>query len=69
MPQSIQSLDWLLSRLAKLKALQEKEIRESLEMKLWKRRTNFIDVLVNVWGDIINTNCWKPLFQKINLMT
>ena len=60
-----------LKILAKLKSLQERKIRESLEINNLEEKTEFDDTL-NVSnrnsGNIVNTNSWKSLILNIDLM-
>ena len=60
-----------LKILAKLKSLQERKIRESLEINNLEEKTEFDDTLKvsnRNSGNIVNTNSWKTLILNIDLM-
>lgn len=60
-----------LKILAKLKSLQERKIRESLEINNLEEKTEFDDTLKvsnRNSGNIVNTNSWKSLILNIDLM-
>ena len=57
--------------LAKLYNIHERKIRESLEINNLETKAEYdksIKVLNRDRGNIVNTNSWKPLFRKINMV-
>ena len=57
--------------LAKLSNIHERKIRESLEINNLETKAEYdksIKVLNRDRGNIVNTNSWKPLFRKINMV-
>ena len=63
---------WLHPKtLAKLSNIHKRKIRESLEIKNLETKAEYdisIKVLDRDQGNIVNTNSWKPLFCKINMV-
>ena len=64
--------NWLHPKiLAKLSNIHERKIRESLEINNLETKAEYdksIKVLNRDRGNIVNTNSWKPLFRKINMV-
>ena len=64
--------NWLhLKTLAKLSNILERKIRESLErnnLETKSEQEKSIKVLNRDAGNIVNTNSWKPLFRKIDMV-
>ena len=64
--------NWLhLKTLAKLSSIHERKIRDSLGMNNSETKAECdqsIKVLNRDRGNIVNTNSWKPLFRKINMV-
>ena len=64
--------NWLhLETVAKLSKIHERKIRESLEINNLDTKTEYdksIKVLNRDRGDIVNTNSWKLLFRKFNMV-
>ena len=64
--------NWLHPKtIAKLSNIHERKIRESLEINNLETRAEYdksIKVLNRDRGNIVNTNSWKPLFRKINMV-
>ena len=64
--------NWLHSKtLAKLSNINERKIRESLEINNLETKVEYnksIKVLNRDRGNIVNTNSWKLLFRKINMV-
>ena len=57
--------------LAKLSNIPERKIRESLEINNLETKSEYdksIKLLNRDRGNIVNTNSWKPLFRKINMV-
>ena len=57
--------------LAKLHNMHKHKIRESLKISNLETKAEydkFIKVLNRDRGNIVNTNSWKPLFRKINMV-
>ena len=57
--------------LAKLPNIRKRKIRESLEINNLERKAEYdksIKVLNRDRSNIVNTNSWKPLFRKINMV-
>ena len=51
--------------------MHERKIRESLEINNSEIKAEYdksIKVLKRGRGNIVNTNSWKPLFRKINIV-
>ena len=65
--------NWLHpKRLAKLSNIHERKIGESLEINNLETKAECdksIKVLNRDQGNIVNTNSWKPLFRKINMVS
>ena len=65
-------LNWLQPKtLAKLSNIHKRKIRESLQINNLETKTEYdrsIKVLNRDQGNIVNTNSWKPLFCKINMV-
>ena len=65
-----QSLDCSRT-LTKLSDIHERKIRESLELNNIEAKAEYdksIEVLNRDRTNIVNTNSWKPLFHKINMV-
>ena len=64
--------NWLHPQtLAKLSNIHERKIRESLEINNLETKAEYdksIKVVNRDRGNIVNTNSWKPLFRKINMV-
>ena len=64
--------NWLHPKtLVKLSKIHERKIRESLEINNLETKAEYdksIKVLNRDRGNIVNTNSWKPLFRKINMV-
>ena len=61
--------NWLHPKtLAKLSNIHERKIRESLEINNLETNDKSIKVLNRDWVNIVNSNSWKPLFGKINMV-
>ena len=64
--------NWLHPKtLAKLSIIHKRKIRESLEINNLETKAEYdksIKVLNRDRGNIVNTNSWKPLFRKINMV-
>ena len=64
--------NWLHPKtLAKLFNIRERKIRVSLEINNLETKAEYdksIKVLNRDRGNIVNTNSWKPLFRKINMV-
>ena len=64
--------NWLYPKaFAKLSKIHKRKIRESLEMNNLETKPEYnksIKVLNRDRGNIVNTNSWKPLFCKINMV-
>ena len=64
--------NWLHPKtLSKLSNINERKIRESLEINNLETNTEYdksIKVLHRSGGNIVNTNLWKPLFLKIKMV-
>ena len=64
--------NWLHPKtLAKLSNIHERKIRESLEINNLKTKAEYhksIKVLNRDRGNIVNTNSWKPLVRRINMV-
>ena len=64
--------DWLHAKtLAKLSNIHERKLRESLEINNLEAKAEYyksIKVLNRDRGNTVNTNSWKPLFRKINMV-
>ena len=64
--------NWLHPKtLAKLSKIHERKIRESLEINNLDTKAEYgqsIKVLNRDRGNIVNTNSWKPLFRKFNMV-
>ena len=64
--------NWLHPKaLAKLSNIHGRKIRESLEINNLETKAEYdksIKVLNRDRGNIVNTNSWKPLFRKINMV-
>ena len=64
--------NWLYRKtLTKLSNIHERKIRESLEINNLETKAEYdksIKVLNRDRGNIVNTNSWKPLFRKINMV-
>ena len=64
--------NWLHPKtLAKLSNIHERKIRKSLEINNLGTKAQYdksIKVLNRDRGNIVNTNSWKPLFRKINMV-
>ena len=64
--------NWLHPKtLAKLSNIRERKIRESLEINNLETRVEYdksIKVLNRDRGNIVNTNSWKLLFRKMNMV-
>ena len=64
--------NWLHPKtLAKLSNIHERKIRESSEINNLETNSEYdesIKVLNRDRGNIVNTNSWKPLFGKINML-
>ena len=57
--------------LAELSNIRERKIRESLEINNLETKSEYeksIKVLNRDRGNTVNTNSWKPLFRKINMV-
>ena len=57
--------------LPKLPDISKCKIRESLEINNLETKVEYdksIKVLNRDWGYVVNTNSWKPLFHKINMV-
>ena len=65
-------LYWLHPKaLAKLSSIHKRKIKESLEINNLETKAEYdksIKVLNKDRGNIVNTNSWKPLFCKINMV-
>ena len=65
-------VNWLHPKtLAKLSNICERKIREWLEINNLETKSEYeksIKVLNRDRGNIVNTNSWKPLFRKINMV-
>ena len=63
---------WLHPKtLAKLSNIHERKITESLEINNLETKAEYdksIKVLNRGGSNIVNTNSWKPLFRKINIV-
>ena len=64
--------NWLHPKtFAKLSNIHERKIRESLETNNLETKAEYdksIKVLNRDRGNTVNTNSWKPLFRKINMV-
>ena len=64
--------NWLHPKtLAQMSNIHERKIRESLEINILETKAEYdksIKVLNRDRGNIVNTNSWKPLFCKINIV-
>ena len=64
--------NWLHPKtLAKLSNIHGRKIKESLEINNLETKAEYdksIKVLKRDRGNIVNTNSWKPLFRKINMV-
>ena len=64
--------NWLQPKtLAKLSNTHERKIKESLEINNLETKAEYdksIKVLNRDRGNIVNTNSWKPLFRRINMV-
>ena len=64
--------NWLHPKtLAKLSNIHERKIRDSLQINNLETKAEydkFIKVLSRDRGNIVNTNSWKSLFRKINML-
>ena len=57
--------------LAKLHKIRERKIKECLEISKLEAKAEYdksIKVLNSDPGNIVNTNSWKPLFHKTNMI-
>ena len=67
-----EQFNWLHPKtLAKLSNIHEREIRESLDINNLETKAEYdksIKVLNRDRGNIVNTNSWKPLYCKINIV-
>ena len=64
--------NWLHPKtLANLSNIHERKIRETLEINNLETKAEydkFMKALNRDRGNIVNTNSWKPLFRKINMV-
>ena len=64
--------NWLhLKTLAKLSNMHERKTREPLEINNLETKAEYdksIKVLNRDRGNVVNTNSWKPMFRKINMV-
>ena len=61
----------LPKKLAKLSNIHKRKLRGSLEINNLEAKAEYdksIKVLNRDRGNIVNTNSWKPLFRKINMV-
>ena len=67
-----EQFNWLQSKaLTKLPNIHDRKIRELLEINNLETKAEYdktIKVLNKDQGNIVNTNLWKPLFRKINMV-
>ena len=65
--------NWLhIKTLAKLPNIHKRKIRESLEINNLETKAEYVKsfkVLNRDRGNIVNTNSWKPLIRKINMVS
>ena len=64
--------NWLHPKtLAKLSNIRERKIRQSLEINNLETKTEYdksIKELNRDTGNTVNTNSWKPLFRRVNMV-
>ena len=60
---------WLHPKtLAKLSNIQKRKIRESLELNNLEAKAEYNKSIKVLHRDKVNTNLWKPLFRRINMV-